>query len=178
MANLSWHVPYWSYVRRDVRALRSLFRPRSAFRRLLAAGILAALILGVAKAVCPALDVHAYAKLPVALLAVPVLTALIAPLFLACRPFVKLTPETLAKVHGNTAWTARIEDCTGFRVVLYSSAIRRLIFLRAGRRQAFGLDESVELSELRALLPRSTRVVDARRRFARSKARRVRRPRL
>jgi len=178
MTTLSWRVPRWSYFRRDVRILRNILGPRSLARILGVSALAALLTLGAAKAAYPALELAFLWKVPLALCGVPVWIAMHTALLLTIRPFVKITPERIQGMHGNSHWVARLEDCAGFRIAIYSGTLRRLFFYRKGRRSAIGLDESVDLSELRALLPRSTRVIDARRRFARRRLLRGRGPRL
>lgn len=174
MRKISWWVPRWSFARRHIREELYTLR-RNSFRRILVASLVgSAVIVGLCKAAIPDLDLHGLWRLPLGLVGLAAgLGFNLFFLLILIPPHLTVSSDELRYSHGETGWVARREDCTSFRLVVFSPSFRRLIFRYNGKRRSIGLAEWVDLDELRDLLPYPVKRVDAQQRFARFRRHRV-----
>ncbi len=181
MGKVTWWAPRWSYARRFIRQRRDVLR-RISIGRILLWSLIASI------AICAVLKV-AYSEVQLLRWVWP-LPFLVVAMFvwsgfsLICLPvllppLITVTGGEVRYSHGNEeGWIATREDCASFQIVVYSPNLRRLKFRHEEKRRSIGLAASVDVDQLRSLLPYPVKMVDSRRRFtyfqkARSAARRV-----
>ena len=167
MGKLSWWVPRWSYARRLVRGHRDVLRSLS-FARILVWSLVGSAVICVGlKAAYPDLDLHGLWRMPFAVLGLPIVLGFnLVLLPYLIPPRATVSSEEIRHSHGESVWVAKREDCTSFKLVVFSSSFRRLIFRHQGNKRSVGLAGTVDLNKLRSLLPHSVKMVDARQRFA------------
>jgi hypothetical protein len=125
-----------------------------------------ALICGALKVRYPELDLHGLWKMPLAvasLFAVLGFNLVILPVLVP--PTITVSGEQIRYSHGQSSWVAKFDDCDALKVVVFSPSVRRLIFRHKGKRRSVALAETVDLDELRSLLPYQVKLIDSRERF-------------
>ena len=171
MRKRSWWTPLWNYARRLVRQHRDILRSLSFIRILTWSGVGSVVICGLLKARYPELDLDEFRNMPVAVAGLfvdqfVVLGVKLIFLPVLVPPAITVSGKEIRYSHGESGWVAKREDRTAFKLVVFSPSVRRLIFRYKGKRRSFGLAESVDLDELRSLLPDRVTMVDSRDRFA------------
>jgi hypothetical protein len=106
-------------------------------------------------------------KLPIALLGSFFLICLNAiGVYLLIPPRFTITGRSIRYSHGEAGWVSPIEECSAFKLIVYSPTHRRLSFRLKGKLYRMGLAETVDLEELRTVLASQLKSLDASRRFA------------
>lgn len=181
MGKVTWWVPRWSYARRFIRQNRDVLRRISIGRILLWSLVGSLVICAVFKVVYPEVELLRWLwPLPFLVVAMFVWFGFAGIyLLVLIPPSITVSGDVVRYSHGDQeGWIAVREDCTSFKIVVYSQGLRRLMFRHKDKRRSIGLAAFVDVDQLRSLLPYPVKMVDSRQRFAyvqkaRSAARRV-----
>jgi hypothetical protein len=169
MGKVTWWVPRWSYARRLIRQNRDVLRRISIGRILLWSLVGSLVICAVFKVMCPEVELLRWLwPLPFLVVAMFLwfgFAGIYLPVLIP--PLITVSGDEIRYSHGDQeGWIAAREDCTSFKIVVYSQTIRRMKFRHKEKQRSIGLAASVDVDQLRSLLPYPVKMVDSRRRFA------------
>ena len=169
MGKVTWWVPRWSYARRLIRKNRGFLRTISVGRILLGSLIASVAICAVFKVLYPEVELLRWLwPLPFLVVAMFVwfgFNGIYLPVLIP--PLIRVSDDEVRYSHGDEeGWIAAREDCTSFKIVVYSQSLRRLKFRHKEKRRSIGLAASVDVDQLRSLLPYPVKLFDSRQRFA------------
>ncbi len=167
LGKMSWWIPRWSFARRHVRGHRAVLRKISFTRVLLWGLVGSAAICALIKAKYPELDLTGLWLTPLAvvgLFACLGFNLVLVPILIP--PHITVTGEGIRCSHHELGWAAKRNECDKFKIIVFSEGFRRLSFRCRGGRRSVGIAGSVDLNELRSLLPYPVKTIDVRKRFA------------